>query len=157
MKKSVIIAIFLIYLGSIVAVNFFGLQMKLFEGTEYVTKIECTGVELEREQNNGVYPGYKENTPAYAFFFIGNGADNDVFSETDTTNTNVVKINYRVYPDNATNSKIELVYDKISTSGAVVVKEDTMEIVFLKSCGIDITLKAVDGSNVQTKIWIECI
>ena len=36
MKKSVIIAIIVVYLGSIVLVNFFGLKVKNFEGTKYV-------------------------------------------------------------------------------------------------------------------------
>ena len=73
------------------------------------------------------------------------------------SNTNVVKINYRAYPDNATNSKIELIYDENAMSGSVIVKEDTLEVVFLKRCGMNLTLKSIDGSNVQTTIYLEAI
>lgn len=152
MKKSVIIAILLIYIGSIFAVNFFGLKMKIFEGTEYVTQIECTGVELERETNNKVTLKESDGLKKYYFRQIGG-----VFEETDTSNTNVLKINYRVYPDNATNGKIELVYDEEAVSGKVIVKEDTLEVIFLRRGGITLTLKAIDGSNVQTSIYIEAI
>lgn len=150
MKKSVIIAIFLIYIGSIFAVNFFGLKLKIFEGTEYVTKIECTGVELEREQKTKIVTQESDGVKKYYFQYIGDG----VFAAEDTSNTNVVKINYRAYPDNATNNKIELVYDEEAANGAVVVKEDSLEIVFLKMGGFELTLKAIDGSNVQTTIKI---
>ena len=37
MKKSMIIAIIVVYIISIVAVNFFGLEMKDFEGLIYAT------------------------------------------------------------------------------------------------------------------------
>lgn len=150
MKKSVIIAILLIYIGSIFAVNFFGLQMKIFEGTEYVTSIECTGIELEREKSTKINESVVDGVKHYAIRHIGG-----TFTEGDTSNTNVVKINYRVYPDNATNAKIDLVYDEAAVSGKVIVKEDTMEVVFLKKSGIMITLKAIDGSNVETIIYIE--
>ena len=151
MKKSVIIAILLIYIGSIFAVNFFGLKMKIFEGTEYVTKIECIGVELEREKDNKVVEKEKEDgVMGYYIRQVGG-----TFSENDTTNTNVVKINYRVYPDNATNGKIDLVYDAESINGKVIVKEESLEVVFLRKCGIYLTLKAIDGSNVETIIYIE--
>ena len=152
MKKSVIIAILLIYIGSIFAVNFFGLQMKIFEGTEYVTKIECTGVELEREKNNKVTLKETDGYQKYYFAYVGG-----TFSEGDTSNTNVVKINYRVYPDNATNAQLDILYDETSMAGRVVVKEDTMEVVFLKRGGINLTLKAIDGSNVQVSFYIEAI
>lgn len=152
MKKSVIIAILLIYIGSIFAVNFFGLKMKIFEGTEYVTQIECTGVELEREKNNNVIQKETDGLKKYYFQYVGG-----TFTQEDTSNTNVLKINYRAYPDNATNSKIELIYDESAMSGAVIVKEDTLEVVFLKRCGMNLTLKSIDGSNVQTTIYIEAI
>ena len=150
MKKSVIIAILLIYIGSIFAVNFFGLKMKIFEGTEYVTKIECIGVELEREDKNKVVEKESDGVKKYYIQQVGG-----TFNEGDTNNTNVVKINYRVYPDNATNGKIDLVYDTDAISGKAIIKEDTLEVIFLRKTGIWITLKAIDGSNIETTIYIE--
>ena len=47
MRKSVIIMIGIIYIASIFVVGFFGMKVKVFETTVYITDIECTNENIK--------------------------------------------------------------------------------------------------------------
>ena len=44
MKKTFIIIILAVYIASIAIVNFFGLEIKVFDGITYVERIECATI-----------------------------------------------------------------------------------------------------------------
>ena len=151
MRKSVIIAIIVIYLGSIVLVNFFGLKVKNFEGTKYVESIACDvvhrgddekEVKVKEEPNGGVN--------WYIFDFVPGSYSADELE----SNPNVVQIDYHVYPENADNRKVKLIYDEVSAESICVINETNMTVVFLAPEGITIEVVAADGSNVKETMFI---
>ena len=151
MKKTVIIAIFIIYLGSIVAVNFFGLKVKNFEGTKYVEEITCSvvhrgveGAEVKTREDS------LSATTWQIFDFIpGSYSPDDLES-----NPNVIQLDYHVYPENADNRKVKLVYDEAAASDVCVINENNMTVVFFAPMGITIEIVAADGSNVKEALFI---
>ena len=106
MKKTVIIAIFLVYLASIVAVNFFGLKMVMFEADQEVTSIVVNGIIVERDDqtevedlvdSTGKHMGYK-----FKFITQENGEPYEI-GQAD--NPNVISIDYIINPFDAENDK----------------------------------------------------
>lgn len=158
MKKTTIIAIFLVYLASILIVNFFGLQVMQMQGNQYVSEIIVNGVELTNRtdaQDKTVKilenPNEEDTTLVfYAFYFIvaEEGAEYTAEAESLATNPNRVKINYKVNPYDAGNSKLRFDYQ----NEKVVFDAETEELVFLKKAVITLVLRATDGSQVNTTI-----
>ena len=152
MKKSVIIAILIIYLGSIVVVNFFGLKIKNFDGTKYVEEITCSVVHRGSdgaEVKTKVDPSSPE-TPWRIFDFIpGSYSPDDLES-----NPNVIQLDYHVYPENADNRKVKLVYDEAAAEDVCVINENNMTVVFFAPMGITVEIVAADGSNVKESLFL---
>ena len=145
MKKSVIILIALIYVVSIALVSFFGLQFKVFEEEIYVERIE---IQNSYVYNNQQYPKYKAETnpdtgetTQVPYFII----------EPNANGERVFQIEYRVYPDNATNGKALFSIDD-SIQG-VSVSEDGL-VRFEKSGAATVYITPADGSDFMTKIII---
>lgn len=154
MKKTVIIAILIIYLGSLVIVNFFGLKIKNFEGTKYVENIDCQ-ISLRRDEDAEVKTyadPMDENTTWYVFNFTPGiyGAD----EESSMTNPNMIIFSPHVYPENADNTRVNFLYDKTAAEGICVFFEKSMSLCFLKPGGITLTIEAADGSNVKQTMFI---
>ena len=146
MKKSVIIAIIVVYLGSIVLVNFFGLKVKNFEGTKYVESISCAVVHRgDVGKNVTVKDDATSGEKWYIFDFVPGAYSADDLE----SNPNVVQLDYHVYPENADNRKVKLLYDEASAESICVINETNMTIVFLAPEGITIEVVAADGSNVK--------
>ena len=89
MKKSVVILIGIIYLVSVALVSFFGLDFKVFEEVVYVERVEIL--------NKGT-----EEFGGIPCVYVKAGADG-IYR---------YQIEYRVYPDNATNQEVDFIYDK---------------------------------------------
>ena len=152
MKKSMIIAILIVYIASIVVVNFFGLEIKNFDGNIYVKDIQCNVV-IQRETNAEVTVNSNvtnDDRVWYMFSFVQGNYDANNLEE----NPNVAFIDYRVYPDNAGNKRVKFIYDKKAAQGLCVFNEDIGTIYFLKKGGITVTLEAADGSKIKEKIFI---
>ena len=49
MKKTIVIVILVVYIASIVVVNFFGLKSEVFDGITYVKEIQCNSVTVQNE------------------------------------------------------------------------------------------------------------
>ena len=88
MKKSVIILIALIYVASVALVSFFGLQFKVFEEVIPVESVKITNEGLKYNETWGNYYVVTPNEKGELRF----------------------QINYRVYPENATNTKVNFSY-----------------------------------------------
>ena len=129
MKKSVIIVIAVVYIAAIALVSFFGLQFKVFNEI-----IPVEGIEILNE-------GLKENELWGKYTVIS----------LDENGTGKFLINYRVFPDNATNATVEFSYDTQNTVATV----DSNGLVTFTGAGmIKIQLIAADGSDASATLTV---
>lgn len=160
MKKTLVIIIIAVYIASIAVVNFFGLEIKNFEGVTYVSEIKCETVTVQNENPVTVYPvpNYNYNGgPLFIFDFIPSPDDAPYTTEdlSIITNPNAVQINCEALPHNADNSSVKFIYDEASMDGYVVFNELSRTFVFLRpNKVVTITIESTDGSNKSTKISI---
>lgn len=152
MKKTVIIAIFIVYLASILAVQFFGFPATVPESGVYIEGITITDVTLSnREEGNKdkVTKGSDKTSglPVYAFSYISGEYTND--EESLANNPNRVKISYLLDPVDA--NPDYLVY--VVNNQNVVVLEETAELVFLKKGSVNLILKE-SKANVHARAEI---
>ena len=156
MKKTTIIAIFLVYLASILIVQFFGLQVVEMQGKEYVSEIVVQSLQLTNrtaEQNQEVKL-LQEDDPSidfcYAFKFIRGDEPYTADAESIAQNPNRIKINYEVKPYNAADKTVRFVYENSN----VIFLEETNEFVFLKKSGVTMNMRANDASQVSLTLQI---
>ena len=131
MKKSVVILIALIYIASVALVSFFGLQFKVFEEVIPVERVEITN------------EGQKYNEQHGDYVVIRPDANGDVRYE----------IKYRVYPDNASNSKVDFAFENVDWAS----KDENDVFTFTKSGALKVRVIATDGSNAEDTITILAI
>ena len=71
MKKTIVIIILLIYIASIAVVNFFGLEVKVFDGITYVESIQCNTITLRNENPVTLSPKQTlGGKPLFIFDFV---------------------------------------------------------------------------------------
>ena len=129
MKKSVVILIAIIYIASIALVSFFGLQYKIFDEVVSVERIEILNEGLRENATWGKY----------------------VIISPDSKGEWRYHINYRVYPDNASDARVEFSYDTQNQNVSV----DSTGLVTFKAPGmVKIQIIAIDGSNISTTLTI---
>ncbi len=129
MKKSVVILIAIIYVAAIALVSFFGLQYKVFEEIISVERIEILNSGLKDDGNGGKY----------------------IVIYPDENGDRRFQIEYRVYPDNATDNSIEFSYDKQNKNVTV----DEFGVVSFDGSGsVKVWVIARDGSAVSASITI---
>lgn len=164
MKKTVILAIFIAYIASIMIVQFFGLKVVERQGNVYITEIEVSGFEFTN-RDESVDAKYKKvvrlsdaagkQTNRYAGYFIP--GTYDMSEESLASNPNRVKILYTIVPYNATHLELSFEYDRNAVEGAVYFDENTYEFVFLKAKTVSIIITSHDGSNVKADIGISLV
>ena len=138
MKKSVVILIALIYVVSIALVSFFGLQFKVFNEIVPVEKIELLNENPKYKTEKNSETGEVTQVP---YFVIEPNANGERLFQIET----------HVYPDNATDKKVEYSYDKSNTS--VTVSEDGL-VRFEKAGSVTIYMTPADGSDFVMKIIV---
>ena len=121
MKKSVVILIALIFIASVVSVSFFGLQFKTFDEVVYVESIEI----------------FDENMK------ISDTGEQYVVIRPDANGVRQYQINYRVYPDNATDSSVSYAYDTQNTNVSI---DENGVVTFKKQGVVTVQIIANDGS-----------
>ncbi len=159
MKKTIVIIILAVYIASIAIVNFFGLEVKIFDGITYVSSIQCSTVTVQNESPKVIEPTYPfgNDTPLFIFDFIPaeGGAEYTSDDESIITNPNAVQINYEVFPHLADEQGVRFEYDEAAMEGVAVFHDTSKTFVFLKPNTIfTITVKATDGSNKSTQVAI---
>ena len=137
MKKTVIIAILVIYLASILAVNFFGLQMVVPETTVYVDSITVNGITVEREVGS-LDTWSEENTEGVTTYYFNY---NRLSEGQSPEEFNRISVDYIVTPDNANNKEVDVI---CSSKYVEVVDGD---LVFLAPGLVEVRLKSKDGSE----------
>lgn len=131
MKKSVIVLMAVIYIISIAIVSFFGLKIDTYNAKSYVEKVEITNEDVKYDYKNEKY---------VVINYVAD--DNGIVS---------YQLNWRVYPDNATNKSVKFVYDE-QRGIASVNKFGT--VIFNKKGVVTVEIKANDGSSKSDKITI---
>ena len=126
MKKSVVILIAIIYISSVALVSFFGLQHKTFNEIIYVEKIEILNENYKLDQNGEKYITVRGE--------------------------NKLQIDWRVYPDNATNKEVDFVYDTTNTK--FTVDENGVVTCSTGKGAITVQIVAKDGTGIKDKILI---
>lgn len=131
MKKSTIIIIILIYLASIVIINFFGMAIFSYDEVIYATKVECINQDMQPNSE-----GIKQ--------VILNYSDGLTY-----------RIEHKVYPENVSTKEITYIYDTnnkyltINENGFASFNKPSRKI-----SSFDIRLKTIDGTNLETTIRI---
>lgn len=161
MKKTIVIIILAVYIASIAIVNFFGLEVKIFDGITYVSNIQCDTVTVQNENPKTLTPsdyiGPMHDIPLFIFDFIPapGGAEYTADGESVITNPNAVQINYEVMPHLADETGVRFEFDEAAMQGVAVFHEVSKTFVFLKPDTVfTITIKATDGSNKSTSVSI---
>ena len=158
MKKTLIIIILVVYIASIAIVNFFGLEIKVFDGITYVESIECATITVQNENPVTLEPKQQlHGKPLFVFEFIPAPEDAPYTTEDESiiTNPNAVQINYEVFPHLADETSVKFEYDLNAAEGVVVFHEVSKTFVFLKPNKIiTITVRSTDGSNKSTQIQV---
>jgi hypothetical protein len=161
MKKTIVIIILAVYIASIAIVNFFGLEVKIFDGITYVESIQCDTVTLQNENSVELHPvaylGNNGEIPLFEFDFTpsSNGEEYTDDPNSIITNPNAIELNYVVFPYLADETSVRFEYDEASMQGLAVFREDIKTLIFLKPGKIfTVTIKAIDGSNKSTTVAI---
>ena len=159
MKKTIIIIILAVYAASIAMVNFFGLEVKPYDGNTYVSSIECQTITSLGNNSQKVYPsqyiGVNNDIPLFIFDFIPakDGEDYTREEESIALHPNIVQIDYEILPHLADEAGVRFEFDE--NAGVAAFHELSSSFVFLKSNKpLTVTIKATDGSNVSTVIAI---
>lgn len=160
MKKLILVLVMVLYIASIAVVNFFGLEVGVFDGITYVTSIQCDQVILRRGGGGGTTltpVDYDNNKPVFAFEFAPpeDGGEYTYDDESIATNPNAIELDYVVFPYNADETTVRFEYDEVAVNGIAYFSEGIRTLVFLKpDAGVTLTIVSTDGSNVRTSIYI---
>ncbi len=141
MKKTVIIAIFIVYLASIVLVQIFGVPVTVPQGGAYIDGIEITGIELTNPaigQDTTIRENDASDKKMYGFSYVDGEYNKD--TESLANNPNRVKIHIVLHPDDANKGYLEYAILAPSENDYYLSKE-TDEIIFLNKVRLEITLK----------------
>lgn len=157
MKKTIVIIILAVYVASIAAVNFFGLETKVFDGTTYVESIECNSITARGNGDAEIapQPTLIGGARYFVFDFLESSPDNPYTTDAESilSNPNAIVINYEVLPHLADDRSVKFIYDE--SADYVVFHELSRSFIFLKpNKMLTVTIKANDGSNVSTTIKI---
>lgn len=131
MKKSFIIIIMAIYLASIIFIGFFGIELSSYNQTFYVNQITITNDNYNATTNR-IIATYQPYNP-----------------QTDLYNPNIVQLEWRVYPENASNRVVSF------TSDSAKATVNSMGTVIFSSPGTaKITIRSTDGADAKTDVII---
>lgn len=154
MKKSVMIIIGIIYVASIVVINFFGMKVFVYNKTIDVEQIVCLN---KKDEEKGIvvstFESYNGETGTAITIKFDKPANKNLMTGT------MLQLDLRVLPDNAT--KKELSFTSTASEDEVEFITDesgkqTGLILFYEPTSIfEVFVKSTDNSNVtlRLKIW----
>ena len=139
MKKTTIIVICVVYLLSILAVQFFGIPYSFPESGEYIESIQIESVSLSNRgvgfDNTVTEKTNSKGVRIFEFNFIPAEDGNEYTTDADSIaqNPNRIKITYKVLPEGVSQGGIKIY---LSDENGVVLLDKTeefaYELVFLK-------------------------
>lgn len=161
MKKTVIIAIFLVYLASILAIQFFGTPTTLPDSGAYITKITVNTDKLEViNRGSGDKTIYKAGSDLYWFWFLPSAEEGGYTTDEASlsANPNKVRIDLTLEPEDADKDYLMFFVQHSGTAEkpyAVCRWEDEdLVLIFLQSDLTTLTLKTTDA-NTETEVQVK--
>ena len=162
MKKAIVIVILVVYIASIAVVNFFGLEISVFDGNVYVSYITCETVTLQNGDTMEIAPKTKipengQEIPLFEIPFIAppEGQSYTRDPESLVTNPNAVVLNYKIHPTDANDPTVEFLYD--ADSNVAYFDTSIKTLVFLRPAMFSLTVKSADGSNKMMKVYVRAV
>ena len=153
MKKSVMIIIGIIYVASIVAINFFGMKIFVYNKTIDVEHIVCLNkTDKEKGIVVSTFESYNGETGTAITIKFDQPANKNLMTGT------MLQLDLRVLPDNAT--KKELSFTSTDSENVEFFTDETGQqtglILFYNPTSVfEVLIRSTDNSNVtlRLKIW----
>lgn len=160
MKKVVIIVTVIIFIASIAVVNILGGQFLVLDGAIYPSTIEIDEVRIMDGGDNGLgtliqVKKVEEDNLGKSYFYEFY-YDKTEFGKDDKYP--VVRVNYHVYPEDATNKNVVIVADKSQQEkGYSDFNDDRDEITIKKqSRDVKYTIYAEHKPSVMVFLYVTC-
>lgn len=151
MKKTVLIFIGIIYVVSIVIINFFGMRVSVYNQKIDVDRIVCLNT---TDVNKNIIVSQNNRGQTVITIVYDKPANKDTLQGT------MLQLDVRAYPDNATNKKLAY---SVSNSKNIEFFTDengdqTGLILFYgPTLFVDVQIRATDNSNVSLMLKIKAI
>ena len=158
MKKTIVILILVIYVASIAVVNFFGLEIKQYDGETYIGSIEVSDMLFLGNNNTPLMPQLMADGSLYYVFDYVPPEEGIEYSMDDPNNRNMVRLDFILVSEEGQtlpydDGKIDYIYS--TDSGVAFFHDGTGSFVFLKPNQLfTITLKATDGHGAKTQVTV---
>lgn len=141
MKKSTILILILVFLGSILAVGIFGMQSIPFEERVYSTSITPTSVMTSTGNELEIKKGTDED--GKNFWYVTVSYEEGL----------IVMISYDLQPSDCTNKKVEMTIVEPQSPAATI--SERGEIVFHERGSVHVLFKAKDSqTGASMDFWI---
>lgn len=153
MKKSVVICIAIIFLASIVAINFFGMKTSVYNLVVPVESVECINI---TDRDRGITVTNKgDNGDKYIRLKFEQACVKDENNNITTYGTMLTLI-HKVYPENASEQKVKYIYSK-RNSFEFMQDGNGIEngmILFYSKASFDVQIMSIDGRQAYTTVSI---
>ncbi|MBE5735969.1 MAG: hypothetical protein E7356_01240 [Clostridiales bacterium] len=148
MRKSILIAIAIVYVASIVVVSVFGLK-----ATMYQSNIQVTGIECVNQDKGEIFIGETNGIKTITMNFTEPG---DLESLTGT----ILQLEIRVLPDDATNKEIGFRYARENYPQVhfhQIEGRETGAIAFTGIATFTLTIYSLDVPSIYTQVLIDVV
>ena len=158
MKKTVVVIILAIFIASVFIVNFFGLEIKQYQGETYIGSIEVSDMLFLGDNNTPLIPQMMSDGSFYYVFDYIPPKEGVEYSKDDPENRNMVRLDFIIVSEEGQtlpfdDGKIDYIYS--ADSGVAFFHDGTGSFVFLKPNQLfTITLKATDGHGAKTQVTV---
>ena len=153
MKKTVIIAIVLIYLASILVVGFFGAQLEINNPVIYPDAMTLTGVAVDGDPDGVAEYGETLDEEQYFIFYFTPAAEGETYSEENiATNPNKITPIIAFDPENTTNQAVTV---NVSKNANVLLDEETGTLVFLDKTFVTVTVTSKQNTNLTVTFLVQ--
>ena len=158
MKKTVVVIILAIFIASIAIVNFFGLEIKQYDGETYIGSIEVSDVIFLGDNNASLTPQLMADGSLYYVFDYVPPKEGVNYSQDTAENRNMVRLDFILVSEEGqtlpyNDGNIDYIYS--TDSGVAFFHDGTGSFVFLKPNQLfTITLKATDGHGAKTQVSV---
>lgn len=158
MKKTVVVIILAIFIASVAVVNFFGLEVKQYDGETYIGSIEVSDMLFLGDNNTPLQPQLMADGSLYYVFDYIPPAEGVEYLRDDPQNRNMVRLDFIIVSEEGQtlpydDGTIDYLYS--TESGVAFFHDGTGSFVFLKPNQLfTITLKATDGHGAKTQVTI---
>ena len=153
MKKTVIIAIVLIYLASILVVGFFGAQLEINNPVIYPDAMTLTGVAVDGDPDAVAEYGETLDEEQYFVFYFTPAPEDEAYTEENVAdNPNKVTPLVAFTPENTTNQAFTI---NVSKNANVLLDEATGAIIFLDRTIATVTVTSKQNTNLTVTFLLQ--